>query len=488
MAEPFTSEWWLDRLGAQLDNRQAAIRQYRAYYAGEQQLALSSRKFREAFGTTYARFADNFVALVVQAVEERLTVQGFRWNDDYGARKAWNYWQGNDLDAQAQKAHRDALITGVSPVIVGPPAEPGDGPVIRVQKPEEVCVGYADDPLERACALKRFRALDGTMLATLYYPDRLEKYQQGRTAANQYGSRTVWVPREVSGEPWPLPHDMGDVPVVELLNDPDIDNVGSSEIRSVLPLQDALNKLLVDMLVASEFGAFRQRWVTGMEIPTDPETGKPIETFKAASDRVWIASNKDVKFGDFDPSDLTPYVRAIELTIQHIATTTRTPAHYLLGSSGSFPSGESLRATETGLVAKAKRRMRDLGEGWEEILQLAFAADGDKTRAEFDRGETIWADPEYRTEAEHVDALLKLASIGVPNEQLWEDAGYSPEQIRRFSELTATPPEVVHETGPLTVSRDTATGMVTIGRAPAGQPAATPPPDMAAMMTAGGAG
>jgi hypothetical protein len=445
MAEPYSSGWWLDRLGSRLDQRAAEIRKFRLYYSGQQPLALASAKFREAFGQTYGRFADNFVALVVQAVEERLTVQGFRWDNDAGANKAWGMWQANQMDAQSQKAHRDALITGYSPVIVGPNPNGGKWPVIRVQKPEEVIVAHGDDPLVREVALKRWKTEDDRLLATLYYPDRLEKYQQTRTLryANQYGRSYDlggWEQRIVPGEPWPLPHDLAAVPVVTLVNDPDLDNCGTSEIASVVPLQDALNKLLVDMLVASEFAAFRQRWVTGMEIPLDPETQKPVEVFKASVQRVWQARDKEVKFGDFEQSDLAPYVSAIETVIQHMATTTRTPAHYLLGQSGTFPSGESLKATETGLTAKAKRDQRDWGEPWEEIERLGFRAMGDAKRAAYEEAETIWKDPEYRSEAEHVDALLKLKALGVPDEQLWSDAGYTPQQIKRFVALRQAQP------------------------------------------------
>lgn len=49
--------------------------------------------------------------------------------------------------------------------------------------------------------------------------------------------------------------------------------------------------------------------------------------------------------------------------------------------------------------------------------------------------ETIWTDPESRSEAEHTDSLLKKMSMGVPLHQLWEDAGYSQQQIARFREL-----------------------------------------------------
>jgi hypothetical protein len=34
-----------------------------------------------------------------------------------------------------------------------------------------------------------------------------------------------------------------------------------------------------------------------------------------------------------------------------------------------------------------------------------------------------------------VDSLVKKLAIGVPKEQLWADAGYSPQQIGRFKAM-----------------------------------------------------
>ena len=189
------------------------------------------------------------------------------------------------------------------------------------------------------------------------------------------------------------------------------------------------------MLVASEFGAFRQRWVTGMEIPRDPETNQPVEPFRAAVDRLWMSENPEVKFGEFSSTDLVPYVKSVEMLVQHVASQTRTPPHYFY-LSGQFPSGESIKSAETGLVAKARRKMRHLSESWEEVMRLAFAVEDDE-RADFAAAETIWADPESRTEGEHVDATLKKKALDVPIQQLWEDLGYSPQQIERFRGMLA---------------------------------------------------
>jgi hypothetical protein len=77
------------------------------------------------------------------------------------------------------------------------------------------------------------------------------------------------------------------------------------------------------------------------------------------------------------------------------------------------------------------------GEAWEESLRLAFRAKNDETRANALDAETIWRDPESRTEGQHIDATLKLQALGIPDEALWERAGFTPQQIRRFKKLQA---------------------------------------------------
>ncbi|HEX5451284.1 MAG TPA: phage portal protein, partial [Candidatus Limnocylindrales bacterium] len=360
-------------------------------------------------------------------------------------------WQANQMDAQSQKAHREAIIKGDCPVIVAPAQSAGGLPVIRVLKPEEVVIAYDDDPLRRAVAMRRWNTPDGRQLATLYFPDRIEKYERAE-------ARDKWGQREVPDEEWPALHDLGVVPVIPILNDPDLDNCGASEIATVTSKQDILNRLWAHIIQASETAAFRQKWATGVEIPEDPETHKPIEKFQAAVGRIWSTVAPDAKFGDFEQTEMAGMIQALGEAIQEIAAETRTPYHYFLQHSGQPPSGESLKSAETGLVAKAKRRQRDMGEGWEEVERLAFRAMGDERRASIVDAETIWRDPETRTEAEHVDALVKLGTLNVPEEQLWADAGYSPQQIERFLEMRAREPQVplVQQSVPKVPATDTA--------------------------------
>ena len=437
MTIPTASAAMLDRLCSDLDARSGEYQLWEDYYAGRHQppvaLLAATGGYRSEYARWLAGFSDNFCRLVVQAVDERLTVTGFRIDGRAGDRKAWGYWQSNRLDAQHQKAHREALVKSWCPVTVDADPRGTDSrtPRIRAHEASQFAIAYDDDDaLIRAAALRRWKAPDGRVLATLYWPDRVEKYEaapDGRT----------WTQRRVAGEAWPLPHDLGVVPVVPIVNDPDLYNRGASEIGTILPMQNALNLLMSDMLVSAEYTAFPQRWVTGLEIPVDPDTGKPIQPFKLAYDRMLMARDPNVKFGQLDAADLSPYTSAIEGVVQHIASTTRTPPHYLLGQSGSFPSGESLKSTETGLVAKVKRRQRDFGEAWEEVVSIAFRVAGDARRADIEDKEAQWADPEVRSEAEHTDALLKQKALGVPLPEIWSRLGYSPQKVQEWQDAIA---------------------------------------------------
>lgn len=411
----------LTALTDRLDADSAKLRRHEDYYAGRHPLAFATPKFRAAFGSLFGAFASSWMSIVVDTCEERLNVQGFRFGQSPDAdRDAWEVWQRNDLDAGAQLVHREALVTGRAYAIVW--ADGQGRPRITPESPRQVAVTHAPgDPGMVTAALKRW-AEAGTAHGTLFLPDRVL-----RLTARSSGPvvpASSWTTVETIDNP------LGRVPVVEFTNRPSLLGRGESEIESLIPVQDAVNKLVTDLLVASEFAAFRQRWVTGLEIPADPETDEPIEPFEAAVGRLWVAESDETTFGEFGASDLSNYVAAAEMFVQHIASQSRTPPHYFF-LRGEFPSGESIQSAEAGLVAKVHRKMTHFGDGWERVMRLAFAVAGDP-RADEVHAETIWRDPETRTQSEWADALSKRAALGVPWQQLMEDLGYSPTQIERF--------------------------------------------------------
>jgi Phage portal protein, SPP1 Gp6-like len=418
-----------------LEHRQWDLEHYGAYYNGRHTRRFNSEKWAMAFGGQFRQFADNWCQLVVDAVEERLKVEGFRFGGEEADTDTWDIWQRNFLDADSKMAHTAALVGGVSYALVW--YDDDDKAEVKVESAQQVIVAYAaGDRRRRVAGMKRWLADDETVFATLYMPDYLWKFQAKSAGGSERPAPMLggWEPREVGDEPWPLPNPLDIVPIVPLINRPRLLPLGAiegdSEISQLIPLQDAVNAAQENLMVAAEYQAFRQRWVTGLDIPTDPETGQPIEPFRAAIDRLFVAENPETRFGEFGQADLGQYVKQIEMYVQHIASQTRTPPHYFY-LSGQFPSGESIKSAETGLVAKVRDKQVPFGEGWEEVMRLCHAVEDDD-RALYARAETIWADPESRSEGEHVDATLKKKSLEVPWLQLMRDLGYSPEQIREM--------------------------------------------------------
>jgi Phage portal protein, SPP1 Gp6-like len=426
-----TVGYWLDRLSLALDVQAAEAAVFTAYDEGAHPLQFATSKFRETFGSLFSEFADNWAPVVVDSSNERLTVQGFRFgssrsaNPYAGDKAAWDIWQENNLDADSGLAHREAIRSGTAYLIV----DVGDPPRITVESPVEVVVAHAPgDRRKRIAALKRWIDYDRIWHATVYLAEGTFRFRTRE--AVEPGADIRW---EVD-DPERVSNPFGNViPVIPMRNNPAMISGGRSDLAVVIDIQNAINKIVTDMMVASEYAAFRQRWATGIEIPVDPETGVAnASRFLSSVSRMWTVDDPDAKFGDFNTTDLGNYVKAVETLIQHLAAQTRTPPHYLTAGLGQWPSGDSLKASETGLVAKVRRKQVDFGEAWEEAMRLAFYAIGDETRAGAIDAEVIWADPEFRTEGERVDALTKMATLGVPHEALWQRWGATPQEINRW--------------------------------------------------------
>lgn len=436
---------WTARLSSRIEQRAPYVRKLRDYYNGKHTIGIySTKKWREVFGRDFGQITDNWCQLVVDAAVERMEVVGFRFpiaaDDEPGDGdaqaladdaddKAWAIWQRNRLDLRSDIAHTEAITTGYSYLLVWPDDETGE-PTITVEDPLQTIV--EDDPARpghRRAGLKRWRELDGTWMATLWTPDRVWTLTAGRA-----DRPTRWrVEDEETNE-------LGVVPIITLANNPDLYGHGRSDMEPMIPLNDAANKLFADMLIASEFAAYKQRVLLGAEIPTDPVTGEPDRRIVSGVNR-WLAfegqwDEENERFvmpqiQELSAADLGNYVKAIEPIITHIAALTKTPPQYLLAQMVNV-SGDALKAAESGLVSRVERRIRHFSDAWEEAMRLAFAILGDEERAAAFAASSIWADPETTSEAARVDALLKMKQLGVPEEALWERWDTDPEERKRW--------------------------------------------------------
>lgn len=414
-------EWWRDRLYTALCARTESTNVFDDYYECKHPLPHLHERARAPFRRLLKMSRANYCELVVDAFVGRLEVAGFQSDVDGGSdEEAWTLWQDNNLDGGSQLAFLEAAIRGNAYLLVSPP-EGRRGFRITPEHPTQVITeGQPGNPGEMAAALKLW-VDDWTarLCCTVYLPGGIYKFDAPEL---KVGEKPRWVRREVKGEEWGGKNILGEVPFGELANRPRMLKPGASELRSVTGIQDRINKTIADRMMTQEAAAFPQKWGTGMEIPVD-ENGQEVEPFDVAVNKILIAEEAGAKFGQFAAADLSGYLKAKEADVTDIAAITSTPPHYLLGSMVNL-SAEALKAAEAGLIHKIYQRRRFLEEGLERTMRLAGIASS--------QARIVWKSPEWRTEGELVDALVKMGSLGVPREVLWERWGATPQEIERW--------------------------------------------------------
>lgn len=469
-----TPEWWLGQLIARLDDRQARMRLADEYYRGIQRRTYKIAQAIDAFGMRNVPLFVNYCGVIVDAVNERLGVNGFLFGQDKaGTDEAWKLWQASNMDAGYKRGLRIGLTKGEFSLIVWPNAE-GD-PRFYVEDGAEVYVDTdPEDRRKRRAALKRW-VDGGRAYATLYLPGGIYKFQAGVEvialpqlgdlpagfalgggAGTSKGSTPPvsegWHRRTVDNEAWPLPNPFAEVPVFAHPNRPDLRGVGESELAQAIPIQDALNANVANVMLAGLYGAFRQKWATNVVLEVDEKTGKAKEPWDVAIDKLMTApppedgSTNETRFGQFDQSDLAGYISLHETLVQSLATIERLPVHYFLGSQGTFPSGESLTAAERGLSEKARERMVDFGDPTEDAMRFALRVKASQpglsaaSKARFLKwaamtdAQIVPRDPETKAEAAHLDALTKLMALEVPLEEgVWPKIPATPQEIALWS-------------------------------------------------------
>ncbi len=420
------------RASRKLDLQMTRALAFQAYYDGDFDIiALMDTEERQVFKRFLEESAANWCELVVNAVAERLQVVGFRFQgaDDL----AWSIWQASRMDADAELVQTDALVQGCSLVLVQPDDDNPTGVSITSESAVQATVLYAaGDRRKRIAGYKRFTGDDETTVTeVLMLPDWIITWESDQ-AARARGGR-AGDPVEVAANP------AGFVGMVDIIPQPRTLGPPRSELTPAVPIQDRINTTIFNRMVGEDFGAFRQVWATGVKlmrtvVGTDPETGAPIirpaPPYNVGANRLLTNENPDGKFGSLPEATLSGYLAAVEQDVNMLAAITQTPPHYLLGQMVNL-SADAITAAETGLVSKVSRRALHIGEGYEDAMRSALRLVGSPGAADV-TAEVIWKDFSVRSESQVVDALVKMATLGVPREVLWQRWGATPQQITRW--------------------------------------------------------
>ena len=437
----------LRRAGAaRLEAQQLRGAVFQRYYDSEFDiLALMDTDERQTFRRYLQIAGANWCELIVNAVAERLQVTGFAFGDD--SDQAWAIWKANAMNADSELVQTDALVTGSGFVLIQPSDDPGNptGVDICAESPFEATVLYAPGSRRRRIAgYKRFSADTGAWpwpawlgepaagtIEVLILPDLIVTWYAG------------------SSEPVIEDNPAGVVGMVELVPQPRTSGPPRSELTAAIRIQDRINTTLFNRLVSTDYTAFRQIWASGIKLArevltyTDPETGQPVTTealvkpFDIGANRLLATENPNAKFGSFPGDPLTGFLAAVEQDVDQAAAITQTPTYYFRPMVNL--SADAIKAAEAGLVAKVNRRMAHIGEGWEQVMTTALAMTGKAGAG----GDVIWKNPEVRSLAQLVDALVKMRTLGVPVEALWAQYGATPAEIEQWRAMRKA-----EETGP----------------------------------------
>ena len=434
MAEPRLSPgWWRDRLLEQWESEQRDRRRLLSYYDSTHPLPVNLPKFRQPYLDMLRLARTPWARLVVDTTAERITAQGFRIDTQAPDAAVWQMFQRSRMDHLQRQVHREALITGAGYVSVWPDeaGNPRMMPESSLQVAHETAAGDMDTVV---AAIKVWPdSVQEVWRLDLFLADGIYRYW---APWSKYGQI---VPK---GDVWEimdaLPNAAGAVPIVPFVVRRDWNGYGRSELADLVPLINRFEVLTSDLLVASSYGAFKQRWATGLEIPVDPETGEEVEPFNAAVDRLWISESEQTRFGSMDATDLGPIVRTIDNVVAQISAVSRIPSSYFVQSElANPPSADSLEASEVNLISKIRERQDAFGAGWEQVVAYSLRILGD-ARADIAKIETIWKDPRSRSEAQVLDSATKMAAVGIPQEAIWEYIGFSPTEIERLRAMRAT--------------------------------------------------
>lgn len=387
------------------------------YFDGDHPLVYNRERLRDIFKDMDAKFTQNWCAVVVDSILERLNIMQFVINKDDATTDALNMlWTSTEMNLDADDAHLAALVTGEAYIVAwkedGQPAE------AFYNDPRACHLFYApDNPRRKRFACKWWVGEDLHRYLTLYYPDRLEYYRTRNDTKNaDVQSAAAFEPAEIPYAENPY----GEIPVFHLRRE----RRGiKSELTNVIEMQDAINKLLSDMMVAAEFGAFKQRWaISQVDI-----RGK----LQNAPNEIWAlpagdGEGQQTQVGEFDATDLTNYLKAIEQMVNSVAVISRTPKHYFL-TQGGDPSGEALIAMEAPLNKKAEKYIERFASTWRQVARFLLKLEGVEVdtadiTAGFDRPQTVQP---------MTLAMLRKANVeaGLPLLTQLRDEGWTQQEI-----------------------------------------------------------
>lgn len=323
--------------------KQKKYKEFYDYYDGDQPLMYLASRLHKIFKGIDAYFAENWCAVVIDTCKERISFR--RWEVQHEALQKVlnNVYELSELAIESDDVAEAMQITGEGYLI----AWPDDPKIVDAyyNDPRMCHVFYhADNTRKARFAAKMWATEDGKQTRmTVYYPDQIEYWVADGTEVESYQK---FVPYTGEFDTGVAKNPYGIIPVFHFRRN----KRGFSDLKNIIPLQNGVNKLISDMMVASDYSAFRQRYIIS--------NAENIGKLSAEPGAVWDVPGGDgigqeTEVGEFEATDLKNYTQSIDRFAGSIGVISRTPKHYFYRQGGD-PSGEALIAMESPLNRKAQ--------------------------------------------------------------------------------------------------------------------------------------
>lgn len=302
-------------------------------------------------------------------------------------------------------------------------AEQGEDGLPRTfeNQPHLCAAVYSEDnPKQMDFAAKWWEEGKWTYL-NLYYPERILHYVATSKRSDISGPN-AFAPESENPEEV---NSLGQIPVFHYR----VDRRGKGKLTDVIPLNNALNKLFADMMVAAEYGAYHQRYIiSGGEL-----TDKQLGNLQGDPTKLWNipvgdGEGPNTQVGEFTATELANFTTGLDHIASRIAILSHTPKHYLL-QAGDV-SGEALLAMEAPLVKEAARYMARLAVTWKHAAAFVMRLAGHTVTA--DDIECIWEDE--HTVQPYTESLIHKTNVdaGIPIVTQLRREGWSEDELAQM--------------------------------------------------------
>lgn len=332
-----------------------------SYYDGDPALKYSLQLLKDVFNKSSVYFAQNWAAVIINAVLDRLVLKGFDASNDSINAKLDALFTEKNLNLDAQDVHEALQVVGEAFLMVD---QSEDGIDVYFNDPRMCEMFYNPDrPKVKSYAAKRWFGNDALWHMNLYYPDRTEKYTslRGETANSFTLTETV-------------PNETGVIPVFHFKNSRRI--IKGELDASVVSMLDGINQLFANMMAASQFDTYRT-----LIFFTEQNPGAiPLAPGVVIHVPPMEGEGQPHSVQELEGSNLDNFTKPLMELANTLAIQTRTPKYYFFEQSQA-PSGESLLVMESSLVKKVQTKQEAYAPTWQEFAAYVLMLQGTTVNA-----------------------------------------------------------------------------------------------------------